>query len=108
MKTKLSAPFFELRGKLGELVGQKRKKGTALTLLGDPYSVTGLDRSAAQQENMSMYADAVQDWKNASEADMARWATEAEKTLISAFNWLVKIEIDSRYDESEYDIGHYA
>ncbi len=108
MKTKLSAPFSEMKGKVGALVGQQRKSGQALVSLSLPYGVSGEERSEAQRDTAAMYQDAIQDWKTASGADLARWGQEAEKLMISAWNWLVKIEIDSRYDESEYDIGHYA
>lgn len=49
MKTKLSAPFSELRGKLGALVGQQRKSGGAFVLRSDPYTVTGLDRNTTPE-----------------------------------------------------------
>ncbi|MDP2105885.1 MAG: hypothetical protein Q8J76_07810 [Desulfobulbaceae bacterium] len=107
MKATPSAPFSELRGKLGALAGQKRKSGNALVLLSVPYAKSGEDRSEAQQENMSLYADAIQDWKEATEADKERWALAGEALAWSAWDWLVHIEIDSRYGESEYGIGHY-
>ncbi|MDP2106505.1 MAG: hypothetical protein Q8J76_10975 [Desulfobulbaceae bacterium] len=106
MKAKLTT-VSEISGKLADLCGQMRSSGAALVKKSVPYAKRGGERSTAQKDNAQMYIHAVQDWKEATEADKERWALAGETLAWSAWNWLVYIEIDSRYGESEYGIGHY-
>ncbi len=90
MKTKLSAPFSELRGKLGALVGQQRKSGGAVVLLSAPYAVSQQERSTAQQEQNEDYAFFLMLWQAESPERKEAYNQQAEPLQLSGWNLYLK------------------
>jgi len=109
MKSTPAPQFSEIRGSIGSVCVQKRKTGFAISKKPIPYSISGEERSIAQQEINTKYGKAVQIWQTLSAVRKALYDFLAAPEKISGENKIVELRIaKARYGTARYRISAFG